>query len=162
MGPVGDSRAHDQRGHMSAMERGWRSIVDRLDRLDDRYLSRQPDLHEGEEVRWECPVSRIVGSAPRGGRLLLTNSRVLFVAGRLEERLGGRDWTCRSSDVLAVHRSDVSDRARERLRYKLIYGGVGGHFRMVTKNGEDAVFTTLRVDTAVAQLQALLFGGGNA
>jgi hypothetical protein len=52
-----------------------------------------PDLHEGEEVRWSARTNMLqYRSRAVGGRLYLTDQRLVFGRSRLESFLGGKEW----------------------------------------------------------------------
>ena len=62
-----------------------------------------PELHAGEVVRWSVRANRLqqkVGAV--GGRLYLTNHRLIFCRNRFESLLGGREWNAPLGELTAA------------------------------------------------------------
>jgi hypothetical protein len=70
-------------------------------RFLDRIAYRDPAVRDLESVAWCLYATRKQGRRPVGGKLCLTNQRVLFVANRLDHRLRA-DWGCDLASVLSV------------------------------------------------------------
>ena len=81
---------------------------------------REPTFEEGEEVRWEARANRFQQKIRSiGGRIYLTDRRLVFAPHKFDEKLGGRAWSARLSDL---------DRAFVR--------GLLKNVRVVAKDGE--------------------------
>lgn len=53
-----------------------------------------PDLQRGEEIRWSARANRMQNRVRAvGGRLFLTDNRLIFGRSKLESLLGGREWS---------------------------------------------------------------------
>src|SRR5581483_10025659 len=72
-------------------------------RLLDRISYRDPAVGDLESPTWCIYATRKQpGKRPVGGKLCLTNQRVLFVANRLDHRLRAADWSRELPSVLSV------------------------------------------------------------
>lgn len=57
---------------------------------------REPALELGEEIRWEARANRFQQKIRSvGGRLYLTDRRLIFAPNKFETRIGGKPWTAR-------------------------------------------------------------------
>lgn len=61
---------------------------------------REPTFEEGEGVRWEARANRLQQKVRvAGGRIYLTNRRLVFAPHKFEEKTGGRAWSARLADL---------------------------------------------------------------
>jgi ATP-dependent RNA circularization protein (DNA/RNA ligase family) len=61
---------------------------------------REPPFEEGEEVRWEARANRFQQKFRSiGGRIYLTDRRLVFAPTKFEEKIGGRAWSARLADL---------------------------------------------------------------
>lgn len=61
---------------------------------------REPVLEEGEEARWEARANRFQSKVRSiGGRIYLTDRRLVFAPTKFEERVAGRAWSARLADL---------------------------------------------------------------
>ncbi|HVV49150.1 MAG TPA: hypothetical protein VHO06_05795 [Polyangia bacterium] len=61
---------------------------------------REPEFEEGEEVRREFRANRWQHRIRAvGGRLYLTDRRLIFVPHKFDSKLGGRRWSARLQDL---------------------------------------------------------------
>lgn len=61
---------------------------------------REPTFEEGEEVRWEARANRFQQKIRSiGGRIYLTDRRLVFVPNKFEEKVAGRAWNARLADL---------------------------------------------------------------
>jgi hypothetical protein len=61
---------------------------------------REPKFEEGEEVRWEARANRFQQRMRSvGGRIYLTDRRLVFAPTKFEERIAGRAWSARLSSL---------------------------------------------------------------
>ncbi len=61
---------------------------------------REPPFEEGEEVRWEARANRFQQRLRSiGGRIYLTDRRLVFAPTKFEEKIAGRAWSARLADL---------------------------------------------------------------
>ena len=61
---------------------------------------REPTFEKGEEVRWEARANRFQRKIRSiGGRIYLTDRRLVFAPHKFDEKIGGRAWSARLSDL---------------------------------------------------------------
>jgi hypothetical protein len=61
---------------------------------------REPPFEEGEEVRWEARANRFQhGIRAIGGRIYLTDRRLVFAPNKFEEKVAGRAWSAQLADL---------------------------------------------------------------
>ena len=106
---------------------------------------REPAFEEGEEVRWEARANRFQQRIRAiGGRIYLTDRRLVFAPNKFEERIVGRAWSARLVDL---------DRAFVRGPLKTV--------RVVSSDGETQRFviwprveSAATIDTAIQKAKA--------
>lgn len=85
---------------------------------------REPAFEDGEEVRWEARANRFQWKIRAiGGRIYLTDRRLVFAPHKFDARLRGHPWSARLVDL---------DRA--------YVGGPMKTVRVVASNGEEQRF----------------------
>jgi hypothetical protein len=62
----------------------------------------EPDLTEGESITLAQAANRQVGWRALGGRLFVTNRRLVFEPNVVDRNSGGKRWECRLETVRAV------------------------------------------------------------
>jgi hypothetical protein len=61
---------------------------------------REPTFEEGEEVCWEARANRFQqGIRSIGGRIYLTDRRLVFAPSKFEEKVFGRAWSAQLADL---------------------------------------------------------------
>lgn len=61
---------------------------------------REPPFEEGEEVRWEARANYFQQRFRSiGGRIYLTDRRLVFAPTKFEEKVAGRAWSARLADL---------------------------------------------------------------
>lgn len=61
---------------------------------------REPPFEEGEEVRWEARANRFQNRIRSiGGRIYLTDRRLVFAPHKFDEKLRGKTWSARLADL---------------------------------------------------------------
>jgi hypothetical protein len=61
---------------------------------------REPEFEEGEEVHWEARANRFQQRFRAiGGRVYLTDRRLVFAPTKFEEKIVGRAWSARLLDL---------------------------------------------------------------
>lgn len=94
----------------------------------------EPDLQRGEEVLWSQHANREQDSFRQaGGRLFITDRRIVFVPGSFDKASGGRPWEAPLDQVAVVTVEPrrftapllgLAARLRRRLRLELRDGSV--------------------------------------
>jgi hypothetical protein len=132
---------------------GWRDwrIFQRLDRLEDRALFPGPKLQPGEEIVWSARANRAQGGRAVGGKLYVTDRRMMFAPNRIEQRLKGCEWSC---SVGAVREIGVKQRGGNPFS-----GGVRRRLRVALAE-KDELFVVDDPHDAATELRLLLLGGG--
>jgi hypothetical protein len=98
----------------------------------------------GEVVVWKANANRLQGRRAPGGRLYLTNERLLFNPHFFDAMTGGRGWAVHLSEVTAIGREERDLRRLSRLRPVL---------RIETSAGEHELFVINRLDEVTARLR---------
>jgi len=110
-----------------------------------------PKLEEGEEIRWSSAANHAKRSwYAAGGRLIVTDLRVLFQPNRVDGVLWRRPWECPLDEVQRVASID-------RDRTELLSGGARRRLGISTSGGVE-VFVVNRLDEKVIELRGV-FGG---
>ena len=61
---------------------------------------REPKFEEGEEIRWEARANRFQQRMRSvGGRIYLTDRRLVFAPTKFEERIAGRAWSAQLGNL---------------------------------------------------------------
>jgi hypothetical protein len=102
----------------------------------------EPDIEEGESVRWEDRANRFRGKVwAVGGGLFLTNRRLIFVPNKIESKIFfGKTWSADLGDL---------DRA-------FVGGGLLKTVRVVDRDGGTSRFVIGARDTATARINAAI------
>lgn len=111
----------------------------------------EPVTADGEEVLWRRGANRQQG--PRrvvGGRIFLTNQRVIFMANRVDHATGGDDWSRPLTDIVNV---SVEPR---RYGIPLVTANVGlrQRLRMECRDGTAELFVVNHVEEAVDRVRS--------
>jgi hypothetical protein len=114
----------------------------------------RPKLEAGEEVRWNVLANHVDGpsyvlwgmKSAAGGRLYVTDRRVLFQVGRLDAPFGAKRW---EQPLDAVTSVDVVDRDEE-----IFAGGLRKRLGLGTADGIE-VFVVNGLDEKIIELRAL-------
>ena len=106
------------------------------------------EARPGEEVVWSQGANRMQGSRAVGGKLFLSNERILFSPNRIDALTGGKRWFAELKNVTEVgvepKRSGRSARLGVGLRDRLrIVAGADDELFVVSKL-EDEVLPRLR------------------
>jgi hypothetical protein len=87
-----------------------------------------------------------------GGRLFLTNERLIFSPTIVDRLLKAKEWSCARSEVLAVT-------VAPRTTAQPLSGGMRHRLCVETSDGSVEQFVVNNVDQAVADLHEAIFGG---
>lgn len=108
-----------------------------------------PGLGPSETVRWQKLANRTQGSRAVGGRLYLTESRLLFVPTHLDSITGGKRWELPLAQLRSVGRQDADG--------GLFSGGLRTRLRLDTDAGTE-LFVVNDIDEVIAELDAARSG----
>jgi hypothetical protein len=113
----------------------------------------EPNLAPGEEVAWRRNANREQSALRQvGGRLFLTDRRIIFMPNRFDDAHGGRSWTCALSAIARV--------AVEPSRRNFpLFANVAPWRRRLRIEGHDGtveLFVVNKVDETVRTLQAVI------
>lgn len=70
-----------------------------FDVFEDRWLFATPVFEAGELVRWEGRANRMEGRRAIGGKLCLTDRRLIFVPHRFERLIRSKPWAWSLSEI---------------------------------------------------------------
>jgi hypothetical protein len=106
-----------------------------------------PKLEAGEAIRWESSAGRALNRwITSGGRLVVTNQRVLFQPNRFDAMIGRKPWGCRLAFVTGVQKVERD--------LSVIAGGARERLRIQTRAGVE-VFVVNNATAKVAELSRL-------
>ncbi len=111
----------------------------------------EPALAPGERVVWTTLANRQQGSYRAiGGRLFLTNIRLIFMPNRIDSATGGLAW---SRDLADVRRVAIEPR---HFGVPFVTSDVGfrRRLRLEARGGEVDIFLVNRVDAALSRITA--------
>ncbi|MEV6358920.1 hypothetical protein [Nocardia asteroides] len=104
-----------------------------------------PELGASEKVVWQQLANRTQGSRAVGGRLYLTDTRLLFVPNHLDALTGGKRWEVSLTHLRAVGKQDPDG--------GLFSGGLRTRLRLDTDAGTE-LFVVGEIDEVIATLDA--------
>lgn len=104
-------------------------------------------LEPGEIERHALLANHSVDWRAVGGKLVITDRRLIFRPNRVDRRLGGEVWT-----VPLGHIADVGARQRT---WHPFNGGLRKRLRIVTTDGAEHLFVVNGLDGVIAKIQAL-------
>ena len=107
---------------------------------------KEPDLGEGESVVVAKAANRFQGSRAVGGKLTVTDRRLVFLPNPVDARLGGKEWTLERNEVASV---GVEPRGAKK---GLFGGGLRQRLRVRTSTGGEELFVINGLDETIDQL----------
>jgi hypothetical protein len=108
---------------------------------------RLPTLEPGEIVQQAWPANHSRGTRAVGGKLFLTDLRLIFAPNAVDRLTGQGDWSCSLKDVTAV---GIADRTIE----TPFSGSIRKRLRIATSGGEEEFFVVNHAEDKVAALDA--------
>jgi hypothetical protein len=91
----------------------------------------KPKLVEGESICWECLANRSLNRwITAGGRLVVTDRRVLFQPNRFDAATGKKPWDCPLAYVAGLATLDRD--------FTVLAGGVRKRLEIRTRDGAEA------------------------
>jgi hypothetical protein len=120
---------------------------------DDAWFNR-PVLDANETVVRSFPANHTQGKRAVGGKLFLTNRRVIFVPNRVDWNIGGQIWEASRDAIQTV--------ARDRPHFSIVElfsGALLSRLVVSTLSGERAFFVVNDLDKIVADLSEYIREG---
>jgi hypothetical protein len=115
-------------------------------------LQLRPKLEPDEKVRWKAYANRVISpAADAGGRLFVTDRRLLFQPNRVDARLGREVWSCPLDAVTGIE-TVGRDAA-------IFAGGLRKRLGVQTADGEE-VFVVNSLKRKERELRRLLPSAG--
>jgi hypothetical protein len=104
-------------------------------------------LEEGEVVILQIPANHSEGSTARGGKLWLTDRRLLFLPHGLDRALG--------AGSVEIPLSDITFVGKEPAGGGLLSGGLRDRLRVEAVDGSHFLFVVNRLDEVIAQIRSI-------
>jgi len=98
----------------------------------------------GEEVTWSRSANRMQGSRGVGGKLFLTEQRILFSPNRVDGLTGGKPWSVEISSV-----SEVGVEPKGSGKQSKMGGGLRDRLRIRTGHGGEELFVVNKLEAEV-------------
>ena len=98
----------------------------------------------GEEVAWSRAANRMQGSRAVGGKLFLTDQRILFCPHRVDGLLRGKPW---SVDIGAV--SEIGVEPKGSGKASKLGGGLRDRLRIRTADAGEDLFVVKKLEEEV-------------
>jgi len=111
-----------------------------------------PALRARERIRWQTAANRAQGGRSVGGRIFLTNQRLVFEPNRIDSITGGRQWAVPLS---AIH--EVGFQTRDR---NLFSGGLRNRLRLTCADGDDELIVVNHLDDVIDVLETARLAAG--
>ncbi len=127
-----------------------------MTKIGSWWLTKQ-DAEPEEEVQWSKPANRFQGSRAVGGKLFLTNRRLLFNPQLVDGMIGGQRW---STPLELV--SEVTVEPKGSGKAGKLGGGLRDRLKLVLGNGEEELFVVNKLDEVVARLGSAVPGGSES
>ena len=109
---------------------------------------KSPHLSDAERVLWKKAANRTQGGRAVGGRLYLTETRLIFQPNRFDAATKGQPWSATLADI-----EGVSTEAPDGRLSGLFSGGVRTRLRLDVSGGGSERFVINGVDTAVQKIR---------
>ncbi len=104
-------------------------------------------LEPGEVEQLALLANHSVGWRAVGGKLVVTDRRLVFRPNRVDRGLGGKVWTAPLGAILEVGRKPPT--------FGLFNGGLRSRLRIVTSDGAEHLFVVDGLAAQIARIQAL-------
>lgn len=110
----------------------------------------QPRLNSSESLRWKQAANRTQGGRSVGGRLFITNERLVFQPNRFDSVTGGRSWSVGLSGIAGVR---ARQRAEPLLSEGLFSGGIRKRLQLDLTSGETELFVVNRLPELIGVIE---------
>jgi hypothetical protein len=108
----------------------------------------QEDLEQGETVTWSRRANRFQGSRAVGGRLALTDRRLMFAPHRFDAALVGKRWEARLDEIRTIGIEPRGSGVKG-----LFGGGMRKRLRVRTARGDEEHFLVNKLDQVLESLE---------
>jgi hypothetical protein len=112
----------------------------------------RPDFRAGEAVQWSPLANRDQNGRAVGGRLYVTETRMLFQPNRVDAMTGGKTWTCALESVASVGVAPPDG--------KPFSGGIRTRLRVEVIGGDVERFVIRHLDESVERMRTLISASG--
>ncbi len=110
-----------------------------------------PTLATGENITWQRNANREQSPLRYvGGKLFVTDRRIIFVANRFDKSTGGDSWVRPLRDVTSV----LIEPAHAAIPFLGLTARMRRRLRLEGRDGEIALFVVNRVDESARMIQA--------
>lgn len=108
----------------------------------------QEDLEQGEALTWSRRANRFQGSRAVGGRLALTDRRLMFAPHRFDAALVGRRWEAKLDEIRTAGIEPRGSSVKG-----LFGGGMRKRLRIRTAAGDEEHFLVNKLDQVLESLE---------
>jgi hypothetical protein len=108
----------------------------------------QEALEQGESVTWSRRANRFQGSRAVGGRLALTDRRLMFAPHRFDAALVGKRWEARLGEIRTAGVEPRGSSVKG-----LFGGGMRKRLRVRTAAGDEEHFLVNKLDQVLESLE---------
>ena len=102
------------------------------------------EARTGEEVVYSRLANRMQGSRAVGGKLFLTDQRILFCPHRIDGLLAGKQWSVETGDV-----AEVGVEPKGSGKASKFGGGLRDRLRIRTRDGSEDLFVVKQLEEEV-------------
>jgi len=113
-------------------------------------------IEPGESVLWEKKANRTQGARAVGGKLVLTDRRLLFAPHAVDRATGGTAWITPLADV-----DEAGQAPRDVSLGSMFSGGLAKRLRVTTSGGDEEFFVVRNVAEVAAQIMEAVGAGGS-
>jgi hypothetical protein len=108
----------------------------------------QEGLEQGETLTWSRRANRFQGSRAVGGRLAITDRRLMFAPHRFDAALVGKRWEARLDEIRTAGIEPRGSSVKG-----LFGGGMRKRLRIRTSAGEEEHFLVNKIDQVLESLE---------
>jgi hypothetical protein len=116
------------------------------------WLKKQ-EARDGEEVAWSSAANRFQGSRGIGGKLFLTDRRLLFNPHRIDGMTGGKTWQAELAEVQSVTKEPKGSGKAGRAG-----GGLRDRLKLELEDGSEELFVINKLDEVIDRLGSATAG----
>jgi hypothetical protein len=106
---------------------------------------KSPDVHDPEKIRWKKFANRTQGNPAVGGRLYLTDRRLIFEPNRIDAATKGRPWSASLDSIEGVGTDSPNG--------NLFSGGVRTRLRLDLDDGRSEYFVVNGVQDVIEVIE---------
>jgi hypothetical protein len=102
------------------------------------------EAEPGEEVRWSKTANRMQGSRGVGGKLFLTDRRIVFTPHLIDAAIKGKGWAAALDSI-----AEIGVQERGTGRGQALGAGIRNRLRIALRDGSDELFVVNKLDEEV-------------